>query len=67
MQTRLFDGISADNRRAASKFTSRKLLILLETKKPRIDRGLIFEKSKIGSGGGFRTPDPAINSRLLYH
>ena len=20
-----------------------------------------------GSGGGIRTPDPAINSRLLYH
>ena len=21
----------------------------------------------VGSGGGFRTPDPAVNSRLLYH
>ena len=21
----------------------------------------------LGSGGGFRTPDPAVNSRLLYH
>jgi hypothetical protein len=21
----------------------------------------------IGSGGGIRTPDPAVNSRLLYH
>ncbi len=20
-----------------------------------------------GSGGGIRTPDPAVNSRLLYH
>jgi integrase len=23
--------------------------------------------SLVGSGGGFRTPDPAVNSRLLYH
>ena len=31
-------------------------------------RSLIFrmEKIEIGSGGGTRTPDQAVNSRLLY-
>ncbi len=34
--------------------------------KDRISGGQKFDSSKIGSEGGTRTPDPAVNSRLLY-
>jgi hypothetical protein len=30
-------------------------------------RRLSWRSAWFGSGGGFRTPDPAVNSRLLYH
>jgi hypothetical protein len=44
------------------------LSIDLRIKNKKVDTiGIDFVIIKIGSGGGIRTPDQAVNSRLLYH